>query len=127
MIVKLHKQACTTLAIHQEIPQATGPLPELAALYNINLDTIHNLPRMPDETSHRYLFVSIDWATRWVFVQIKSNKTAAAAKAFLNALQKTSPCHMRTILTMAASLRTCCSTSRSKPEASTISTSGVQP
>ncbi|MDN0085246.1 IS481 family transposase [Crenobacter sp. SG2305] len=57
------------------------------------------LPQMPDETARRYLFVAIDRATRWVFVQIKPNKTAAAAKAFLNALQKATPCHIRTILT----------------------------
>ncbi|RXZ45045.1 IS481 family transposase [Crenobacter cavernae] len=57
------------------------------------------LPQMSDETSRRYLFVVIDRATRWVFVQIKSNKTASAARAFLTALQKAAPCHIRTILT----------------------------
>ncbi len=41
------------------------------------------LPQMQDETKRRYLFVAIDRATRWVFVQIKANKTAASAKAFL--------------------------------------------
>jgi hypothetical protein len=40
------------------------------------------LPQMQDESSRRYLFVAIDRATRWVFVQIKKNKTAASAKAF---------------------------------------------
>lgn len=54
---------------------------------------------MRDETSRRYLFVAIDRATRWVFVQIKPNKTAGAARAFLNALQKAAPCHIQTILT----------------------------
>ncbi|ASJ24587.1 transposase [Laribacter hongkongensis] len=57
------------------------------------------LPQMPDETARRYLFVAIDRATRWVFVQIRPNKTAAAAKAFLKALQKAAPCHIHTILT----------------------------
>lgn len=57
------------------------------------------LPQMRDETSRRYLFVAIDRATRWVFVQIKPNKTASAARAFLNALQKAAPCHIQTILT----------------------------
>ena len=37
------------------------------------------LPQMPDETQRRYLFVAIDRATRWVFVQIRPHKTAAAA------------------------------------------------
>ena len=54
---------------------------------------------MPEETSRRYLFVAIDRATRWVFVQIKSHKTAAAARSFLNALHKACPIKMQTILT----------------------------
>lgn len=29
------------------------------------------LPQMPDETCRRYLFVAIDRATRWVFMQIR--------------------------------------------------------
>lgn len=200
MIVKLHKQARTTPAIRAEIRHASGTLAELAAHYNVTVDTIRKwksrdsvedrshtahhlqttltpaqeavtvelrkllrlglddllvvvreflhpklsrsaldrclrrhgvgnlralsdapakrvdqpfkayepgyfhidvkyLPQMPDETSRRYLFVAIDRATRWVFVQIKSHKTAAAAKAFLAALQKASPCHIRTLLT----------------------------
>ena len=57
------------------------------------------LPQMPNETARRYLFVAIDRATRWVFVQIKPNKTAAAAKAFLKVLQKAAPRHIQTILT----------------------------
>ena len=43
-------------------------------------------PQMQDESSRRYLFVAIDRATRWVFVQFKTHKTAASPKAFLNAL-----------------------------------------
>lgn len=46
------------------------------------------LPQMQDESSRRYLFVAIDRATRCVFVQIQKNKTAASAKAFLNAVHK---------------------------------------
>jgi len=34
-------------------------------------------------------------ATRWVFVQIKSHKTAAAARSFLNALHKACPINMQ--------------------------------
>ena len=54
---------------------------------------------MPDETSRRYLFVAIDRATRWVFVQIKGHKTAAAARSFLIALHKACPIKMQKILT----------------------------
>jgi hypothetical protein len=31
---------------------------------------IKNLPLMPDETARRYLFVAIDRATRWVYIEI---------------------------------------------------------
>jgi len=57
------------------------------------------LPQMADETQRRYLFVAIDRATRWVFVAIKKNKTAASAKAFLHALHKACPLKIRTLLT----------------------------
>ncbi|THU04163.1 transposase family protein, partial [Lampropedia puyangensis] len=52
---------------------------------------IKYLPQMQDEASRSYLFVAIDRATRWVFVQIKNSKTAANAKAFLKALDKACP------------------------------------
>jgi len=57
------------------------------------------LPQMADETQRRYLFVAIDRATRWVYVAIKSNKTAASAKAFLGALHKACPLKIHKLLT----------------------------
>ena len=57
------------------------------------------LPQMQGETKRRYLFVAIDRATRWVFVQIKANKTAASAKAFLKALHKACPTKITKLLT----------------------------
>ena len=60
---------------------------------------IKYLPQMPDESQRRYLFVAIDRATRWVFVQIKANKTAASAKAFLDALHKACPIRITKVLT----------------------------
>ena len=57
------------------------------------------LPQMQDETKRRYLFVAIDRATRWVFVQIKPVKTAASAKAFLRALHKACPIKITRLLT----------------------------
>lgn len=57
------------------------------------------LPQMQDETSRSYLFVVIDRATRWVFVQIKSRKTAANANAFLKALHKACPIRTTKVLT----------------------------
>ena len=57
------------------------------------------LPQMPDEEGRRYLFVAIERATRWVFVQIKSNKTAIAAKAFLKAAHQACSVRITTLLT----------------------------
>ena len=57
------------------------------------------LPQMQNEARRRYLFVAIDRATRWVFVAIKDNKTAASAKAFLRALQKACPIKIQKLLT----------------------------
>lgn len=56
------------------------------------------LPQMADETARRYVFVAIDRATRWVFIAIKTHKTAASAKAFLNALAKAAPFRITTLL-----------------------------
>jgi len=49
------------------------------------------LQQMADDSRRRYLFVAIDRATRWVFVQIHPNKTAATARRFLDSLQKATP------------------------------------
>ena len=57
------------------------------------------LPRMANETSRGYLFVAIDRATRWVFIAIYRNKTAANARRFLRDLERACPIHIRTILT----------------------------
>ena len=57
------------------------------------------LPQMQDEDKRRYVFVAIDRATRWVFIDIKQHKTAAAAKAFLAAVRKAAAFKIHTILT----------------------------
>ena len=38
---------------------------------------------MPDEDQRRYLFAAIDRATRWVYVEILPEKSAACAQGFL--------------------------------------------
>ncbi|MBN2692291.1 MAG: DDE-type integrase/transposase/recombinase [Burkholderiaceae bacterium] len=53
------------------------------------------LPQMADEKVRCYVFVSIDRATRWVFIAIKRYKSAAAARSFL----KAAPFKIRTLLT----------------------------
>lgn len=57
------------------------------------------LPQMPDETQRRYLFVAIDRATRWVYIEIRSNKTAASARRVLKALHARCPLKIRFVLT----------------------------
>ena len=57
------------------------------------------LPQMPDETQRRYLFVGIDRATRWVYMEVLPDKTAASAQGFLKRLVKRAPFKIRTTLT----------------------------
>ena len=57
------------------------------------------LPQMQDEQKRRHLFVAIDRATRWVFVAIKNNKSAASARTFLSALHKACPIKINKLLT----------------------------
>jgi len=38
------------------------------------------LPQMADQDRRRYLFVAIDWATRWVYVVLKADKSALGAR-----------------------------------------------
>jgi transposase InsO family protein len=57
------------------------------------------LPVMPDETRRRYLFVAIDRATRWVYVEVLPNKSAATAAGFLKRLLKAAPMKVHTVLT----------------------------
>jgi transposase-like protein len=52
---------------------------------------IKYLPRMPDEAQHQYLYVAIDRATRWVFVEIHPDKGAKTAAGFLARLHAVAP------------------------------------
>ena len=47
---------------------------------------IKYLPKMQDEAKRRYLWVAIDRASRWVYVEIHDNKSAQTAKSFLEHL-----------------------------------------
>ncbi len=57
------------------------------------------LPLMPDESERRYLFAAIDRATRWVYVEILPEKSAACAQSFLAHLLAAAPFKITTILT----------------------------
>jgi Integrase core domain len=60
---------------------------------------IKYLPQLVDQTSRSYLFMAIDRATRWVFVQIKKDNSAASARSFLDALHKACPIKITRLLT----------------------------
>jgi transposase len=60
---------------------------------------IKYLPQMPDETSRSYLFVAIDRATRWVFMQIYPDQSEASSVDFLSRLAQASPIKIEKLLT----------------------------
>jgi hypothetical protein len=60
---------------------------------------IKYLPQVPDEPSRRYLFVAIDRATRWVFVQIYGDLTDKSSVDFLHPLNIASPISITKIQT----------------------------
>lgn len=57
------------------------------------------LPQMPDEASRRYLFVAIDRATRWVYLELQPEKTVRAATGFLKRVLAKVPFKVHRLLT----------------------------
>ena len=57
------------------------------------------LPQMADESRRTYLFVAIDRATRWVYLEILPDKSARSAKGFLKQLIKKAPFIITRVLT----------------------------
>ncbi|MFQ5492204.1 MAG: IS481 family transposase [Phycisphaerae bacterium] len=64
----------------------------------IHID-VKYLPKMPGEPRRRYLFVAIDRATRWVYLELRPTKSAAAATAFLNHVRRAAPFRIQQLLT----------------------------
>ena len=60
---------------------------------------IKYLPQMPDESHRRYLYVAIDRATRWVFLQVRDSQSAADAQAFIRQLTDNAPFRIEKLLT----------------------------
>jgi transposase InsO family protein len=56
------------------------------------------LPQMPDETQRRYLFVAIDRATRWVYLEFKPDKSTRSATRFLKAVLRHAPFKVHRLL-----------------------------
>ena len=57
------------------------------------------LPQMADEPKRKYLFVAIDRATRWVYLELLPDKSARQAKAFLKRVINAAPFHIEKLLT----------------------------
>lgn len=60
---------------------------------------IKYLPQMPDETARRYLFVAIDRATRWVFMEIYADQSDSSSTDFLIKVKKACPVKIAKLLT----------------------------
>ena len=60
---------------------------------------IKYLPQMPDETARRYLFVAIDRATRWVFIEIYGDQTESSSVDFLAKVKAACPITICKLLT----------------------------
>lgn len=64
----------------------------------VHIDIKH-LPQMPDEQQKRYLYVAIDRATRWVYLEIRRSQSAKDARAFLKQVKGKAPFKIQTVLT----------------------------
>jgi transposase InsO family protein len=60
---------------------------------------IKYLPRMPDESERRYLYVAIDRASRWGFVHIYPDMETGSSVDFLGRLHKAAPMRIAKVLT----------------------------
>ena len=57
------------------------------------------LPQLPDQDQRTYLFVAIDRATRWVYVEIRKDKPATSASGFFKRLIDQAPFSITQMLT----------------------------
>lgn len=60
---------------------------------------IKYLPQMPDEDSRRYLFVAIDRATRWVYIDIYADQSDSSSVDFLAKVKAACPIKIVKLLT----------------------------
>lgn len=64
----------------------------------IHIDSKY-LPQMPGESSRRYLFVAIDRATRWIFIEICADQSDSSSVDFLNKTKNACPVKIIKLLT----------------------------
>jgi hypothetical protein len=72
------------------------------------------LPQIPDEKARRYLFVAIDRATRWVYIEIYADQTEGSSVDFLAKVKAACPIKICKLLTDNGSQFTDRFTSKSK-------------
>ena len=60
---------------------------------------IKYLPVMPDQSKRQYLYVAIDRATRWVYLEVLDDKKAKTAAGFLKRIHEACPVKVYIILT----------------------------
>ena len=85
------------------MPREDAPTAEPKAFKDYAPGFVHvdlkYLPQMPEEETRRALFAAIDRATRWVYVEILPEKSAACAQGFLERLLKAAPFKITRVLT----------------------------
>jgi len=85
------------------IRQAEGPGASTKVFRECEPGFLHvdvkTLPEMLDEDTRRYVFVAVDRATRWVFVELLPTQSAHDAHGFLERLLKAAPFKISTVLT----------------------------
>ena len=64
-----------------------------------NVISFSNLPKMPDEDKHKYLFVTIDRASRWVYLEVRATKSDYNTSSFLDNLVKKAPFKIKKVPT----------------------------
>jgi hypothetical protein len=64
----------------------------------VHIDIKH-LPQMPDEKQKHYLYVAINRATRWVYLDVRRSQSAQDARAFMKRVKAKAPFKIQMVLT----------------------------
>ncbi|MDO9201939.1 MAG: hypothetical protein Q7U58_11495 [Hydrogenophaga sp.] len=89
----LRREGLSKLADLQPVPQGEEAPKKTFKDYEpgyLHID-IKYLPKMPDESARRYLYVAIDRATRWVFLRTYRDQTERSSVDFLRRVHKATP------------------------------------
>jgi transposase InsO family protein len=60
---------------------------------------IKHLPQRPDEQQRRYLYVAIDRATCWVYLEVRNSQSVKEARMFVKRVEKQAPFTIQAVLT----------------------------